>query len=243
MRCLAILVLLPSAFVVQAAPPTPATRILLTHGGHGFDKPAFLAMFDAMPSAHYTLAEMPRELDLLKPGLEKQYDALVMYDMNPKITPEQQKSFKALLERGIGVVALHHNLGANRNWPEYRDIIGGQYIFAPTEINGQPLAKSTYSHGETIPVTIADREHPITKGLSDFTIHDETYGGFYVAPGVHVLLTTDHPKNTAQLAWVTRYGASPVVYLMLGHDAQAYGNPNYRELVARSIRFVAGAKK
>ena len=38
--------------------------------------------------------------------------------------------------------------------------------------------------------------------------------------------------------WVTRYAASPVVYLMLGHDGEAYGNPQYRELVARSIRFV-----
>jgi type 1 glutamine amidotransferase len=197
-------------------------------------------MFDAIKDVQYTKAEFPRDLDLLKPGLEKQYDALVMYDMNPKISPEQQKSFKALLEKGIGLVALHHNLAAHRNWPEYRKIIGGLYVLAPAEIDGKAWAKSTWSHGETIPVSIVDREHPITRGLAEFTIHDETYGGYYVAPGVHVLLKTNHPKNTPELCWTTKYGASPVVYLMLGHDGLAYANPSYRELVARSIRFVTG---
>ena len=179
---------------------------------------------------------------MLKPGLEKRYDALVMYDMNPKLTPEQQKNFKALLEKGIGLVSLHHNLAAHRNWPEYRKIIGGQFLLGPTEIDGKSWAKSTWSHGENIPVSIVDREHPITRGLSDFTIHDETYGGYYVVPGVHLLLKTNHPKNTPELAWTTKYAASPVVYLMLGHDGQAYANPNYRELPVRSIRFAAGKK-
>jgi uncharacterized protein len=223
-----------------AAGPDAKIRVLLTSGGHAFEQPAFFAMFDSMKNILYTKAEFPRQLDLLKPGLEKQYDALVMYDMNPKITPEQEQNFQALLNKGIGLVALHHNLAAHRNWPEYRKIIGGQFVLAPMEIDGRAWPKSTWSHGETIPVTVVDREHPITKGLADFTIHDETYGGYYVAPGAHLLLKTNHPKNTPQLAWTTKYGASAVVYLMLGHDGQAYANPNYRELVARSIRFVTG---
>lgn len=235
----AIAALWLAASSLQAAPPAGKIRVLLTHGGHAFDKPAFFALFDSLPNVNYTAAELPRELDLLKPGLEKQYNALVMYDMNPKITPEQEKNFQALLERGIGLVALHHNLAAHRTWREYPKIIGGQFLLAPTEISGKTWPKSTWSHDETIPVTIVDRNHPITKGLSDFTIHDETYGGFWVNPGVHLLLATNHPKNSPQLAWVSRYAASPVVYLMLGHDAKAYSNPNYRELVARSIRFVA----
>lgn len=224
---------------LAAAEPGAKIRVLLTYGGHGFEQPAFFGMFDAMKDVVYTKAEFPKQLDLLKPGLEKHYDAIVSYDMNPKITPEQAENFQSLLEKGIGLVALHHNLAAHRTWPEYRKIIGGQFILTPIEIGGKTWAKSTWSHGETIPVSIVDREHPITRGLSDFTIHDETYGGYYVAPDVHVLLKTNHPKNTPELAWTTRYAASPVVFLMLGHDGQAYANPTYRELVQRSIRFVA----
>jgi type 1 glutamine amidotransferase len=57
------------------------------------------------------------------------------------------------------------------------------------------------------------------------------------------LLKTAHPKNDPELAWVTRYGNSRVFYLMLGHDHSAYENPNYRELVARGIRWAAGRQR
>ena len=87
---------------------------------------------------------------------------------------------------------------------------------------------------------MADKTHTITKGVGDFQIHDETYSGYYVAPGVKVLLTTDHPKNNPQLAWTTSYGKSRVCYLMLGHDGKAYQNPNYSRLVCQAIRWADG---
>ena len=214
-------------------------RILLTSGGHAFDQPAFYAMFDSFSNIRYTKAEMPKQADLLKPGLEKEFDALVMYDMNPKLTEPQRAQFVELLKRGIGLVSLHHNVGANKDWDEFRRIIGGKYVFADSQIDGKFYPRTPWEHGQTLNIKVADKQHPITRGLSDFTIHDETYGPFYVGPGVHVLLTTDHPKNNREIAWVTKHQSSPVVYLMLGHDGEAYRNANYRELVARSIRFVA----
>ena len=76
--------------------------------------------------------------------------------------------------------------------------------------------------------------------LADFKIHDETYGGYYTAPGVKVLLKTDHPKNNPELGWTTQYGKSRVFYLMLGHDKQAYANPNYPKLVLQGIHWAVG---
>jgi hypothetical protein len=106
-------------------------------------------------------------------------------------------------------------------------------------IDGKEYPKSTWAHGQDIPVKVVDKEHPITKGLADFTIHDETYGGYYVAPGVHVLLTTDHPKCAREIAWTRQYGKSRVCYLIFGHDNEAWQNPNYKELVARAIRWAS----
>lgn len=57
---------------------------------------------------------------------------------------------------------------------------------------------------------------------------------------VRVLLTTDHPKNNRELAWVKTYKKSPVFFLMLGHDAAAYRDANYRKLVHQGIRWAAG---
>lgn len=237
--CTSMLALI-AAFSAHVGQAAEKVRILLTTGGHGFEAEPFYAMFDAMPDVEYTKAELPKEAALLKPGLEKKYDCIVMYDMVQGIEPEEQKAFVKLLQSGIGVVSLHHNLGAHRGWDEFRKIIGGKFCLEDCVIDGKPYKQTPWSHGEQLKVSVADKDHPITRGLKDFEIHDETYGPFYTAPNIHVLLKTDHPKNNPDLAWTTSYGKSRVCYLMLGHDAHAYKDPNFRKLVHQGIRWAAG---
>jgi type 1 glutamine amidotransferase len=88
-------------------------------------------------------------------------------------------------------------------------------------------------------VRVANNQHPVTKGLTDFTIHDETYGLFEVSSQTHALLTTEEPTSSKTIAWAKTYEAARVVYIQLGHDHLAYENPNYRLLVANAIRWVA----
>ena len=143
-------------------------RILLTSGGHGFEQDSFYAMFDAMQGIEYTKAELPKDAGLLKPGLEKQFDCIVMYDMcAPAISPEQRKAFVELLTTGgIGLVSMHHNLGAQWDWDEYRKIIGGRFILKPTEIDGKAWAVTPWAHDQRLKVKIADPKHPSTKAIS-----------------------------------------------------------------------------
>ncbi len=215
-------------------------RVLLTYGGHDFEEKPFFAMFDALGDVQYTKAPLPQSAGLLKPGLEKDYDVMVRYDMVAKFSPEQEKALVALLHRGIGLVALHHNLGAHPQWDEYTKIIGGKYCFGVYQEGDKKFGPSTYEHDQDIKVAVADREHPITRGLADFAIHDEVYNHCYVAADVHVLLTTNHPKNNPQIAWAHEYGKSRVFYFQLGHDSQAWKNPAYPEILARGIRWAAG---
>jgi type 1 glutamine amidotransferase len=216
-------------------------RVLLTVGGHGYDVKPFDAMFNGMTGVQWKKVELPKELDLLKPGLQKDYDVIVMYDMCPAvITPQQQKAFISLLKQGIGVVSLHHNMGAHQDWPEFRKIIGGKFFTKPGEIDGVKYAVCPWDHDQDMKVTVVNKEHPITKGLVDFQIHDETYKGYWTDPKAVVLLKTDHPKNSPELAWVTQYGKSRVFYLMLGHDGQAWANPAYRKLLHQGILWAAG---
>jgi uncharacterized protein len=176
---------------------------------------------------------------MLKPGLQKDFDVIVMYDMVPGISAEQQKAFVELLNQGIGVVALHHNLDAHVDWPEFRKIIGGRYLPKQEEIDGKTYGPSHFAEGQEIKVIVADREHPITAGIDDFQIHDECYGNYYLSPDVRILLKTDNPKNNPSLAWVTRYGNSRVFYFQLGHDASAWHNPNYPRILGNGIRWAA----
>jgi type 1 glutamine amidotransferase len=66
------------------------------------------------------------------------------------------------------------------------------------------------------------------------------YKGIWFAPDTHVQLTTNHPKNDVTVCWTRPASDNRVVFLQLGHDSQAYANPNLRELVVRSIRWAAG---
>lgn len=223
-----------------AAGPTNETReirALLTFGGHGFEQKPFFEMFDSLPGVKYTRAPMPASAGLLKPGLEKEYDVIVMYDMVKSITAEQRQAFVELLKTGIGVVALHHNLGAHGGWDEYTEIIGGRYVHVSWKHGGTEYGKSSFAEGQDLDVKVVDRKHPVTTEISDFRIHDEVYKNYYVSTNSHVLLTTDHPKSDQQIAWVTRYGNSPVFYLLLGHDSKAWRNPVYPKLLLNGIRW------
>jgi type 1 glutamine amidotransferase len=42
------------------------------------------------------------------------------------------------------------------------------------------------------------------------------------------------------IAWTRRFGQARVFCLESGHDRQTFGDPNYRQVVARGIRWVAG---
>jgi len=135
-----------------------------------------------LPGITYTKAPLPESIDMLKPGLEKQYDVIVMYDMMKSFTTQQNRLSPTSCETGIGVVSLHHNLCSHMDWPVYRQIIGGRYFQQPETIDGKTYPKSAYLHGQHFEVTIADKDHPITQGLSDFLMDDEAYSGFYVSP-------------------------------------------------------------
>lgn len=221
-------------------PAAKKIRVLLTYGGHPFEEKPFFAMFDSWPDIVTTRAEMPKAGELLQPSLKKDFDVVVLYDMVPSLPPEQQKGFVELLQSGIGLVSLHHNIGANQQWEEFRKILGGIHIPREFVVDGKTYGPSGATDDQELRITVADRQHPITVGVDDFTIHDETYHKYYTAPDVHLLLTTNHPKNEPPIAWVHPYGKSQVFYLMLGHDAQAWQNPSYPRILGNGIRWVAG---
>lgn len=226
--------------VAWADAPDRPIRALLTYGGHAFQEKEFYAMLDALPGIRYDKAQMPNDAHLLRPGLEEKYDVLVMYDMSPDITPEQRQAFLALLEEGIGLVSLHHNLGAHRNWAQWKDVIGGKYNFVEETIGGRSYGPSSVAHDQKFTVRIADPEHPITKGLTDFEIIDEVYKNYYFDPAVRLLLVTDDPKNNRSVAWLHQYKNSRVFYLQLGHDNKTWSHPSYPKLLERGIRWAAG---
>jgi len=216
-------------------------KVLFITGGHGYDKENFFAMLNKLPII-YNHVEHPNAYGLLKADMIDKYDVVLLYDMPKDISPAAQSDFIAMLNKGKGLVVLHHAFCSYDSWPEYVKIIGGRYHHYPWMKNGTAQPPSTYQHDVKMPVRVEDKKHPITKGLADFEIIDEAYGGTEIRPDVHPLLSTNVPSNGPLVGWTNNYGKSRIVTLTLGHDKQAWENPSFIKVLSQAIVWAKNIK-
>ncbi len=217
-------------------------KVLIISGGHGFKHKPFYEVFNSIPSITYDSLVQPLANVMIASPEINRYDVLVFYDMVESITPEQQEAYINLLKKGTSMIFLHHSLVSYQKWPEFVKIVGGQYHTDPVVVNGDTL-NASYDHDINIPVKVEDRNHPVTKGISDFEIVDEVYGGAEIMPQVKPLLSTTHPKSMRYVAWINHYGNSDVIYIQLGHGPSGYTNPNYRKLIQQAIEWSAAQSR
>ncbi len=213
-------------------------KVLLITGGHAFETNRFFKIFQDNPGIVFSEATNNKTNAIVYDRRDLlDHDVVVLYDMPKEITDAQKAGFMALMDKGVGLVVLHHSLVSYQHWPEYEQIIGGRYPEADGR-SGKVTEEVGYHHDEEVPIVIVAKNHPVTAGVQNFTIHDEIYWGFRVGSDVKPLITTTHPKSGKPLAWYRTQGKSRIVYLQLGHDHQAWDNPNYQRLLAQSIQWV-----
>jgi uncharacterized protein len=224
-------------------PSQKQIRILVITGGHDYKKEQFNQMLSSLgDNISYQLVEFPAAYDMFLPENRSKYDVLVFYHMWQKITDDQERVFADCIREGKPLVALHHSICAFDDWPEYFNIIGGKYFHKPTTVKGKEYAACSYIHDLHFKVKVVNPKNPVTKGVKDFEIFDETYKGYYVEEGVTPLLTTDEPSSTPVIGWTKQYGKARVVTLQSGHDVATFENPNFRKLLKQSIEWVYSGK-
>lgn len=220
-----------------AIPATRHTLVVLT-GGHDFDVKAFPALFEGYDDISVRIVNQTRGDEIFQDIGGWNADAIVLYNFNQKLDANGQKNFLALLEKGVGLVVVHHAIAAYQEWPEWNRILGARYYLKDeTGTDGVVHPACTWKHDVDFAIRVEDATHPITAGVSDFAINDEVYRGYTVFPGAHVLLSTDEPQNNRSLAWWKTYDRARVVYLQLGHGPGAWANPSYRRLLVNAIRW------
>ena len=239
-RNLLILLIAVLIGVATAAAQNPPAKlkVLVVTGGHGFQRDAFFKVFQDNPAITFTEAKQGKTSEVYDREDLKIYNAIVLYDMVQNITESQKAKFLSLFDQGVGLVVMHHALVSYQGWPEFERIIGGTYP-EPQDRKGKVTPQLGYEHDVQVPVTIVAKDHPVTAGLTDFTIHDEIYWGFRTHPGVTPLITTTHSKSGKPLMWTRTEKKSRVLYLQLGHGPEAFADSNFRKLLAQSIQFVA----
>ena len=232
------LLILFMAILFSSCSAKKTAHVLFITGGHDYDKEQFEVLLSKLPIT-YDHAEHPNAHKMLKSDVISKYDAVLLYDMPKEISDEARADFIAMLEKGKGLVVLHHAFCSYDIWPEYVKIAGGRYHHFPWEKDCVEQTPSTYKHDVEFDIKVEDLNHPITKGISDFSIIDEAYGNTELLTTVHPLLSTNTPLNGPLVCWTNQYGKSRIVTLTLGHDRHTWENPTFIEILSRSILWVA----
>ncbi|MCK5564324.1 MAG: ThuA domain-containing protein [Planctomycetes bacterium] len=229
-----------SSDLAQQSGGDAAVKVLIVTGGHDFDRGSFFGMFDSFANVDYVEAQQKDDSEIFEyTSNVDPYDVIVLYNMSQKISEKRQKNFIDILNKGKGLVVLHHAVCAFDNWREYEKITGARFFHNESVRDGKTYKRSIFKDGIDMKVRVSAKQHPVTRGLKDFVIHDESYKGCYFADDNTVLLTTDEGTSDKTIGWVRKYGRSRVCFIQSGHGPSAYENESYRKLVSQAIRWSA----
>ena len=216
-------------------------KVLVITGGHDYDKAGFEELLAKLPMT-YDHVEHPDAYAMLAPENVAPYDVILFYDMQGKHGEHTDRYFFELTEAGKGLIVLHHAFCSYDFWPGYMRITGGRYYHYPWAKNGVQQPLSTYTHDVTFEVKVEDPAHPVTEGISDFQITDETYGQIEILPTVYPLLSTAELSSAPLVGWTNVYRNSRVVTLTLGHDRKAWEHPSFIQILSQAVKWTAGKK-
>jgi uncharacterized protein len=214
----------------------PAMNVLVIAGGHGYDTLAVNTFFNELEGMNTTFLMQPQANQFIESGMADQFDVLVFYDSWQEISEQEKQGYLRLLDKGTGMVFLHHALVSYQQWPEFMQIIGGKYRHPNFESDQEQ--HSDYRHDILMKV-VANPDHPVTQGVGEFEIYDEGYMNLEILSTVTPLLETNHQYSDDLLGWAHRVRNANVVYLLPGHGAPAFENSTYRRIIVNAITWAA----
>ncbi|AKV86561.1 hypothetical protein AKG07_09945 [Microbacterium sp. CGR1] len=136
--------------------------------------------------------------------------------------------FVDYVRSGRPVWSHHVSATSFPHMPEWEEVVGGRWV-AGTSMHPEI--------GEAF-VEVPPSDHPITRGLQDFTVWDERYTSLRVSPNVQALAFHEHAGEMHPLLWAHEYGATRVVYDALGHDETSFDSPVRSEILRRSLAWL-----
>jgi uncharacterized protein len=165
------------------------------------------------------------------------YDLIVPNWTQGTIMKEQLQALMNAVANGTGLAGLHGGMGDSfRMETEYQFMVGGQWVAHPG------------NDGITYQVHILDSNHPLTKGMEDFTVASEQYY-MHVDPAVKVHATTIFPiadgphqvngEVDMPVVWTKKWGKGKVYYCSLGHVAEIVSMPEVINLMRKGFAWAS----
>ncbi len=213
---------------------------------------------EAIPAGNALLAQVARDKGwsyfqtesgaTFTPAILAKFDAVVFNNVSGDVfTADQRAAFKAFIENGGGYVGIHA-AGDNSHeaWGWYQnELIGAKFTMHTMKPQFQQAT-----------VTVEDKEHPVNQGLPASWQRTEEWYSFDQSPrgkGYGVLLTVDektynpegmfgkdlHMGADHPVVWWHCMGRGRVLYSALGHRAQAYAEPENRQMLVNAVEWAA----
>lgn len=198
-------------------------------------------------SGRFTVA-VTEDVPGFNPADFPRYDVIVCdYTSYPKIEGHRwpaatEQAFLAHIAAGHGFVLYHAASTAWGDWPAFGDLIG--MTWQKDKTTGRNISGHGAQHAFTI--TIADKDHPVTRGMGDFLhVKDELYHRQLMHPTAHVLATTF--SDTAMrgsgavepMVVVTEHGKGRVFHCAMGHDVTSMAGIGFQTLMLRGTEWAA----
>jgi len=226
--CAVLSGIIAAAGVLGAANANKKIKVMFLRGGGIHDwrncTPILASVLEKTNDFEITFTE---NLDDLKERT-KQFDIIIQYTTGMQLTKEQEKGLCDFVQNGGGYVGIHSASDSFKNADRYWEMLGGRFA-------GHGGGKFT--------VYIYDHDHPITRGMRDFEIQDETYSHNYHRNAQMRSLTRMNRGNERQsMSWVSSYGKGRVFYTGNGHGREAWTNPHFQRLVVRAAYWAAVRK-
>lgn len=163
-------------------------------------------------------------------------DAYVLYTAGGAFGPDQQAALADAVAGGKGLLALHASCVLDEETDRTMiELLGCRY-----------LSHGPGHHEGTYEVHV-DGDHPVTNGVTTFTLFDEYYeigipNNGISNLGIQVLAWRDAPGGrTEPVLYVREHGLGRVCYFALGHDMRAWGQPMFQRIARQAIRWVSKA--
>ncbi len=223
-----------------AAKPVPIKVLLITGddvGTHPWREMSETTREILVNSGKFDVKVVEDPLILESETALKNYDVIVftIYSAKLKELPAQaQENLLNYVKSGKGFFVQHLASASFPQWTEFGKLCGRHWVMGTSGHGPRSVFQSK----------IADKQHPITAGLSDFEVDDELYAKLQGNEKIQVLVTADSDwsKVTEPLVFVQNYGKGRVVHNAYGHDRKALMTPNVQKIIVRGTEWAATGK-
>ena len=152
----------------------------------------------------------------------------------PPWSEELKKSYVEFVRNGGGHVVVHAGSSSFYDWDDYHAICCATW-----------RGKTGHGKHHEFEVRISNPDHPVTKGMENFKIHEELWFRPFVHPNAKVI-TESFSKTTGNWepsSFVGQFGEGRCFCTLLGHGAYYMENDGFKNLLIRGTAWAAKIDK